>query len=147
MKIILALLGLCCVSTRALVLGTPALAPRGAARPTARTLTPRGPPPAALADAPLLLDATTTLLAEDFFGKVFLAGMSIAAAAVGATVFVGFIVRNRYDDIESSYFQAQDDELSRQNAADQKQTASGDQTARDFFGDVNAREETPSDDR
>ena len=97
--------------------------------------------------APYALDATTTLLAEDFFGKVFLAGMSIAAAAVGATVFVGFIVRNRYDDIESSYFQAQDDELSRQNAADQKQTASGDQTARDFFGDVNAREETPSDDR
>ena len=38
-----------------------------------------------------------------------MAGMSIAFAAIGATIFVGILVRGKYDDIEQSFFDAQDD--------------------------------------
>ena len=45
------------------------------------------------------------------FSEVFLAGCSIALASVVATVFVGILVRGNYDDLEASFFEAQDDSL------------------------------------
>jgi hypothetical protein len=57
-----------------------------------------------LASAP---STASLLAADDFFGEVFLAGMSIAAAAIGATLFIGIIVRSNYDNIEKSFFERQ----------------------------------------
>ena len=53
------------------------------------------------APAASLLESVPALLAEDMFGKTFLAGMSIALSSVVTTAFVGFIVRGRYDQIEA----------------------------------------------
>ena len=57
---------------------------------------------------------TTTAIADGgnkLFSEVFLAGASIALASVVATVFVGILVRGNYDDLEASFFEAQDDSL------------------------------------
>jgi len=86
-----------------------------------------------------LVEQVPTLVAEDIFGKTFLAGMSIALASVVATVFVGIVVRGNYDDIEASFFEAQEGALV-EEAEKQKDTT---QSARDFFGDVNVREVAP----
>ena len=77
-----------------------------------------------------LLQQIPTLLAEDVFGEVFLAGMSIALAGVGTTVLAAFIVNGRYDEIEASIFEAQDRDV---------QSAQPDAVEDDvkaFFGDV-----------
>ena len=74
---------------------------------------------------------------RDTFGEVFLAGISIAFAAVGATVFLGIIVRGRYDDIEKSFFEAQDEALA------QDQEAASGRAVIDFFGD-SAADELPT---
>jgi len=77
------------------------------------------------------------LLADDPFFKTFVAGMSIAFAAILSTVFLGLIVRSRYSDIETSFFEAQDEALDRAVA---KQSGV-DQTVSDYFGsDLNPRE-------
>ena len=109
-----------------------------------RAAQPRAPSPRAALDVsaagatlslPQLLPTPSLLLAEgDFFGEVFLAGMSIALAAVAATVFVGFVVRGRYDAIEESFFESQDDSQAKKAAADLKST--NDASAADFFGDI-----------
>eukprot|EP00316_Scyphosphaera_apsteinii_P025797 CAMPEP_0119313254 /NCGR_PEP_ID=MMETSP1333-20130426/28499_1 /TAXON_ID=418940 /ORGANISM="Scyphosphaera apsteinii, Strain RCC1455" /LENGTH=135 /DNA_ID=CAMNT_0007318053 /DNA_START=93 /DNA_END=500 /DNA_ORIENTATION=+ len=53
------------------------------------------------------------LLAADMFDKTFLAGISIALAGVVSTVFIGIIVRGRYDSLEQSFFDTQDEERER----------------------------------
>lgn len=80
-----------------------------AARAPARAHAPH----AILVDAPAALPpVTTTLLAaEDVFGEVFMAGMSIALASVAVTIFVGFVIRGNYDNIEQSFFDRLDDRL------------------------------------
>ena len=82
----------------------------------------------------------TLVAAEDVFGEVFLAGMSIAAASVVATIFVGVVVRGNYDAIEESFFEAQEDALT----SSTKEPEQVSQSARDFFGDVNVREAAPA---
>ena len=82
------------------------------------------------------------LVAEDVFGSVFMAGMSIAAAGVGTTVFAAFIVNGRYDEIEASMFAAQDEDGRK---AQEKQTAVS-QDVSDFFGDVNPQTSQAPDD-
>ena len=68
--------------------------------------------------ASLLAEASSNLLAaDDVFGEVFMAGMAIAFAGVGATVFVGILVRGKYDDIEQSFFDSQDEEVARETAS------------------------------
>ena len=58
---------------------------------------------AAVTSAATALPPTSLLLAaDDVFGEVFMAGMSIAFAAVGATVLAGVIIRGKYDEIEKS---------------------------------------------
>jgi len=87
----------------------------------------------AAADAASLLLAEASSSAAPDFGEVFMAGMTIAFAGVGATIFVGFLVRGKYDEVEQSFFDAQDEEVARDGvraAADSKS-----QTAKDFFGD------------
>ena len=79
------------------------------------------------------LQQISGLVAEDTVTSVFWAGMSIAAAGVGTTVFAAFIVNGRYDDIEASMFAAQDDDVRK---AQEKQ-ADVSQDVADFFGDVN----------
>jgi hypothetical protein len=89
------------------------------------------------------LDAAPSLLlaADDVFGEVFMAGMSIAFASLGATVFVGFLVNGKYDDIEQSFFDAQDEEVERDG---ERAASSGStQAAMDFFGDVNPTTAAP----
>ena len=83
----------------------------------------------------MLLPPTTQMLAADVFGKTFLAGMAIAAAAVTSTVFIGIVVRGKYDEVEASFFDAQD--AARQDAAQQvgvEEEVSG------FFGNLNPTE-------
>jgi len=87
-----------------------------------------------------LVDAASVLVADDVFGEVFMAGMSIAFASVGATVFVGILVNGKYDDIEQSFFEAQDEEVTRDG---DRAASSSSQAAKDFFGDVNPTS-TPS---
>ena len=65
-----------------------------------------------------------------------MAGMSIAFAAIGATIFVGILVRGKYDDIEQSFFDAQDDLVLEDKQL--KETKS--QVVSDFFGDINPSE-------
>jgi hypothetical protein len=76
--------------------------------------------------------ASVLLAADDVFGEVFMAGMSIAFAAIGATVLVGVLVRGRYDDVEQSFFDAQDAALEEEEA---KRAVGRDQAARDFFSE------------
>ena len=83
-----------------------------------------------------VLQSIPTLIADDdIFGEVFLAGMAIALATVGTTIFAGILVRGRYDDIEQSIFDREDDDVqqSDQRAGDE---AVGSDVI-DFFGDVN----------
>ena len=88
--------------------------------------------------------APTLLLAgEDVFGEVFMAGMSIAFAALGTTVFVGILVNAKYDDIEKSFFDAQDDAIAESTAQSAKKAQGSQQVVSDFFGDVNPTEDTP----
>ena len=100
---------------------------------------------AADAATSLLLAASVDPSAADApvdFGEVFRAGMTIAVASVGATVFVGFLVRSKYDDLEQSFFDAQDEELERdgRQSADNAKT----QTAKDFFGDLESTQTPPT---
>ena len=98
----------------------------------------RAPPPRAalpLADLPAVLLADAAQNAPPDFGEVFLAGISIAFAAVGATVFVGILVNGNYDNIEQSFFESQDDELRKEG--DRASSSPSKQAAIDFFGDVN----------
>lgn len=83
----------------------------------------------------MLLPPTTQMLAADVFGKTFLAGMAIAAAAITSTVFIGIVVRGKYDEVEESFFDAQD--AARQDAAQQvgvEEEVSG------FYGNLNPTE-------
>lgn len=81
---------------------------------------------------------TAALLADgDVFGEVFMAGMSIAFAAIGATVFVGIVVRGKYDDLEESFFAAQDEQLMEDK---ELKVTTKSQAVSDFFGDVNPTE-------
>jgi len=116
---------------------------RGGA-PTAACRRNRAPSPrAALVDlsaaaAPdaLLLRAPTLLVADgDVFGEVFAAGMSIAFAAIAATVFVGIVVNGRYDEIEQSFFEAQDKKLSEDQSKFEEKAKSSTAVS-DFFGDL-----------
>ena len=116
---------------------------------------PRAPPPAPQrAPAPraaLLFEpetataaATTLLAAEDTFGEVFKAGMSIAFAAVGTTVMVGVLVRGRYDDIEQSFFDAQDEQIAEDERRRTSMDNGGGQAVTNFFGDLNPTEASPA---
>ena len=104
----------------------------------------RAPTPVAML-TPEIADMTTlsqlptaALLADgDVFGEVFMAGMSIAFAAIGATVFVGIVVRGKYDDLEQSFFDAQDEQLLEDK---QLKVTTKSQVVSDFFGDVNPTE-------
>lgn len=80
-----------------------------------------------------LVSEVPLLLAEDIFGSVFAAGMSIALAGVGTTIFAAFIVNGRYDEIERSMFEAQEEEAER--AAAKQSGVSED--VKDYFGDIN----------
>ena len=80
--------------------------------------------------APPPVSLPPLLLAEDQFGQVFLAGMSIALASIGSTVLVGFLVRNKFDEIESSYFEKQDEDVAQERA----KTRIVSDEVRDFFG-------------
>ena len=96
------------------------------------SLATRLPPPRAAFDLAAALPSTSLLAAEDVFGEVFMAGMSIAFAAVGTTVFVGIIIRSRFDAIEDSFFDAQEE-----MAEESSQVKEGDNAAvTDFFGDT-----------
>ena len=67
---------------------------------------------AVMLDSSLVAQLPTTVIADGpLFSEVFLAGASIALASVVATVFVGILVRGNYDDLEASFFEAQDDSL------------------------------------
>lgn len=109
-------------------------------------LQPRTPAPRALlvpetTAASLALPTAALLAAEDVFGEVFMAGMSIAFAAIGATVFVGILVRGKYDDIEQSFFDAQDDMVDDDKQLDSVKS----QAVSDFFGDINPTEAPAND--
>ena len=81
------------------------------------------------------MEASSLLVAaDDFFGEVFLAGISIAFAAIGSTIFVGILVRGKYDDVEQSLFDAQDEEVMREG---ERAAASRSQVTKDFFGEIN----------
>lgn len=82
---------------------------------------------------PSLLEQIPGLLAENMFGSVFLAGMSIAVAGIGTTIFAAFIVNGRYDEIERSMFEEQDRALMQKPKVDEAEI----KDVRDFFGDVN----------
>jgi hypothetical protein len=85
-----------------------------------------------------LTDQVPLLLAgDDVFGQVFIAGMSIAAAGIGTTVFAGLLVSGRYDETEESFFDTQDSEL-QQSTADAVASST-----KDFFGNVDPQ--PPSD--
>ena len=95
-------------------------------------------------DSSLVAQLPTTAIAaggNPLFSEVFLAGASIALASVVATVFVGILVRGNYDDLEASFFEAQEDSLEESREKDSR--AENTDAARDFFGDSNVREATP----
>jgi len=97
---------------------------------------------AAAAPDVLLLNAPTLLVAEgDVFGEVFAAGMSIAFAAVATTVFVGIVVNGRYDDIEQSFFEAQDKKLAQDESQKKPESSSA---VSDFFGDLEPQDGSSS---
>ena len=100
---------LCCTQAAALL-----LRPAGFMALTQLRLRPRAcSGGAVMLDAPLVEQLPTLLVVDGnpLFSEVFLAGMSIALASVVATVFVGILVRGNYDDLEASFFEAQDDSL------------------------------------
>ena len=76
---------------------------------------PRAPPCVALGG--LLDGGPTVLVAEEIFGQVFLAGMSIALAGFGSTVLVGMLANANFDNVEKSFFEAQDEQLRKDAAA------------------------------
>lgn len=86
---------------------------------------------------------TTLVAADDFFGEVFMAGMSIAFAAVGATLFVGLVVRGNYDKIEKGFFDSQDAALNEPEPFAERKQAKSDAATSGFFGNTNAREIMP----
>merc|ERR1719263_2418808 len=99
---------------------------------------------AVMLDSSLVAQLPTTAIADGgnpLFSEVFLAGASIALASVVATVFVGILVRGNYDDLEASFFEAQDDSL--EESAERDSRAENTDAARDFFGDSNVREAAP----
>ena len=101
---------------------------------------------AATGAANAVASSSSLLLAADpDFGEVFLAGMSIAFAAIGTTVFVGILVNGKYDAVEKSFFDAQDDALANAGKADEKADEKSRQVVSDFFGDVNPSEATSKD--
>ena len=65
----------------------------------------------------LLDGGPTVLVAEEIFGQVFLAGMSIALAGFGSTVLVGMLANANFDNVEKSFFEAQDEQLRKDAAA------------------------------
>ena len=110
-------------ATRGLLLA-PRVAPHvraaAAAAPAHATATraaapPRAPPCVALGG--LLDGGPTVLVAEEIFGQVFLAGMSIALAGFGSTVLVGMLANANFDNVEKSFFEAQDEQLRKDAAA------------------------------
>ncbi|KAL1498516.1 hypothetical protein AB1Y20_013839 [Prymnesium parvum] len=133
-------MGLSCVLLLGLqLLGGVAVADAWAASPRTTTR-PQRPPPAA---PRMAIEHIPQLLAEDIFGSVFAAGMSIALAGVGTTMVAAFIVNGRYDEIERSMFESQDQEAA--DAAAKQEGVKED--VREFFGDINpqmaeAREST-----
>ena len=85
-------------------------------------------------DSSLVAQLPTTAIAaggNPLFSEVFLAGASIALASVVATVFVGILVRGNYDDLEASFFEAQEDSLEESREKDSR--AENTDAARDFF--------------
>ena len=105
---------------------TPSLLPPPLALSAQRAPSPR---------ASLPIDASLLLAVDDVIGEVFMAGMAIAFATVGTTIFVGILVRAKYDDIEASFFEAQDEERARDS--EEYARRGTDQAAKDFFGDSN----------
>ena len=105
-------------ATRGLLLA-PRVAPHvraAAAAAPARAAAPlRAPPCVALGG--LLDGGPTVLVAEEIFGQVFLAGMSIALAGFGSTVLVGMLANANFDNVEKSFFEAQDEQLRKDAAA------------------------------
>jgi len=129
-----ALLVLSCAATATGFGVTAAARPRLASTPP-----PRSASRVAMVVDGSLLQQIPGLVAEDIFGSVFMAGMSIAAAGVGTTVFAAFIVNGRYDEIERSMFDAQDRDLEQQMSKRAEVT----EDVRDFFGDVNPQVSQP----
>ena len=86
-----------------------------AAAPARAAAPPRAPPCVALGG--LLDGGPTVLVAEEIFGQVFLAGMSIALAGFGSTVLVGMLANANFDNVEKSFFEAQDEQLRKDAAA------------------------------
>ena len=93
---------------------------------------PRAPPCVALGG---LLDGPTVLVAEEIFGQVFLAGMSIALAGFGSTVLVGMLANANFDNVEKSFFEAQDEQLRKDAAA--SAPTERDAAVVDFFSGAN----------
>ena len=85
------------------------------AAPARAAAPPRAPPCVALGG--LLDGGPTVLVAEEIFGQVFLAGMSIALAGFGSTVLVGMLANANFDNVEKSFFEAQDEQLRKDAAA------------------------------
>ena len=108
---------LCCSPAAALLLRPASLAALAQPRLAPRACSGG----AVMLDSPFVEQLPTLLVAIDegnkqaggnpLFSEVFLAGCSIALASVVATVFVGILVRGNYDDLEASFFEAQDDSL------------------------------------
>ena len=122
---------------------SPSLAPGRRASAPRATLLPADPALAAATGSMSAFAPSLLLAGEDTFGEVFLAGMSIAFAAIGTTVFVGILVNGKYDDIEKSFFDAQDDAVAEATAKNDVQRS---QVVSDFFGDVNPTEDSPKPD-
>ena len=142
------LVWLCCSPAATLL-----LRPAGFAASAQARLRPRAcSGGAVMLDSPFVEQLPTLLVAIEegnkqaggnpLFSEVFLAGASIALASVVATVFVGILVRGNYDDLEASFFEAQDDSLEESREKDSRAESSS--AARDFFGDVNVREAAPT---
>ena len=110
------------------------LAAPGAVVTAARAAAPpRTPPCVALGG--LLDGGPTVLVAEEIFGQVFLAGMSIALAGFGSTVLVGMLANANFDNVEKSFFEAQDEQLRKDAAA--SAPTERDAAVVDFFSGAN----------
>jgi len=137
---LLPLLSLLLVAPATSLLLSPACRAPTPTRGSLPTRTPPSPHASALVDAPAAAAASLLLADNDVFGEVFMAGMSIAFAAVGATVLAGVIIRGKYDDIEQSMFDAQDEASDREAAKDNFKASTA---VNDFFGDTVPRQEAP----
>ena len=104
-----------------------------AAAPARAAAPPRAPPCVALGG--LLDGGPTVLVAEEIFGQVFLAGMSIALAGFGSTVLVGMLANANFDNVEKSFFEAQDEQLRKDAAA--SAPTERDAAVVDFFSGAN----------